>query len=77
MTTPYRDGKKVDDVIPPDRRRQRALMMIGGGAVLAAVAGPLLSETAGHYVLLTLMAISSALSILAILLVFRREARLR
>lgn len=52
-------------------------MMIGGGAVLAAVAGPLLSETAGHYVLLTLMAISSALSILAILLVFRREARLR
>ena len=52
-------------------------MMIGGGAVLAAVAGPLLSETAGHYLLLTLIAISSALSILAILLVFRREARLR
>jgi len=52
-------------------------MMIGGGAVLAAIAGPLLSETAGHYVLLILMAISSALSILAILFVFRREARLR
>lgn len=37
MTTPYRDGKKVDAVIPPDRRKQRALMMIGGGALAGAL----------------------------------------
>lgn len=51
-------------------------LMIGGGAVQAALAGPLLSETRGHVVLLELMAASSALSILAILLVIRRARRI-
>ena len=51
-------------------------LMIGGGAVLAGIAGPLLSEDSGHYVLLDLMAVSSALSVLCILLVIRRARRL-
>lgn len=33
VTTPYRDGKKLDAVIPPDRRRQRAIMLVIGGMV--------------------------------------------
>lgn len=51
-------------------------LMIGGGAVLAAITGPLLTESAGHYVLLEVMAVSSALSVLCILLVIRRARRL-
>ena len=51
-------------------------LMIGGGAVLAAITGPLLSEKAGHYVLLEVMAASSALSVLCILMVIRRARRL-
>ena len=51
-------------------------LMIGGGAVLAAITGPLLTESAGHYVLLEVMAVSSALSVLCILLVIRRAKRL-
>lgn len=51
-------------------------LMIGGGAVLAAVTGPLLTEQAGHYVLLEVMAASSALSVLCILMVIRRARRL-
>lgn len=51
-------------------------LMIGGGAVLAAITGPLLSEKAGHYVLLEVMAVSSALSVLCILMVIRRARRL-
>lgn len=51
-------------------------LMIGGGAVLAAITGPLLTETLGHRVLLEVMAASSGLSCLAILLVMRRSRRL-
>lgn len=51
-------------------------LMIGGGAVLAAITGPLLTERSGHYVLLEVMAASSALSVLCILLVIRRARRL-
>lgn len=51
-------------------------LMIGGGAALAAVTGPLLTAQAGHYVLLEVMAASSALSVLCILLVIRRARRL-
>lgn len=51
-------------------------LMIGGGAVLAAVTGPLLTEQSGHYVLLEVMAVSSALSVLCILMVIRRARRM-
>jgi hypothetical protein len=37
VTTPYRDGKPLTDVIPPDRRKQRAIMMIVGGALGGAL----------------------------------------
>jgi DHA1 family bicyclomycin/chloramphenicol resistance-like MFS transporter len=50
--------------------------MIGGGAALAALAGLILTETTGHYRLLEVMAVSSALSVLSILLVIRRTRRL-
>ena len=52
-------------------------LMIGGGAVLAAITGPLLSEKAGHYTLLEVMAVSSGLSVLCILMVMRRARRLK
>ncbi len=51
-------------------------MMIGGGAALAAVVGVVLTPANGHFVLLEMMALSSALSLIAILLVLRRNKRL-
>ncbi len=51
-------------------------LMIGGGAGLAALAGALLSPDSGDVVLLTLMAVSSALSIIGILIVIRRNRAL-
>ena len=51
-------------------------MMIGGGAALAAVVGVVLTPANGHLVLLEMMALSSALSLIAILLVLRRNKRL-
>ncbi len=51
-------------------------ILIGGGAALSATAGWLLSPTSGAYPLLWLMVASSALSLVAILLVIRRQARL-
>lgn len=52
-------------------------LMIGGGALLAAITGHLLNEATGHAILLEVMAASSALSILAILLVIRRARRVQ
>lgn len=37
MSTPYRDGKPLTDVIPPDRRRQRAILMIVCGMIGGAI----------------------------------------
>ncbi len=51
-------------------------LMIGGGAALAAIVGPLLDARGGHHVLLEVMAVCSALSVVAILLVMRRARRL-
>lgn len=51
-------------------------LMIGGGAALAAIVGPLLDARHGHQVLLEVMAVCSALSVLAIMLVMRRAKRL-
>ena len=51
-------------------------LMIGGGAVLAATAGTMLDETTGHFRLLDVMAVSSALSTVAILMVIRRARRI-
>lgn len=51
-------------------------LMIGGGALLAALTGLLLDEATGHFHLLDVMALSSALSVLSILLVIRRTRRI-
>lgn len=51
-------------------------LMIGGGAILAAATGLILNEVSGHYHLLDVMAASSGLSVLAILLVIRRARRI-
>ena len=51
-------------------------MMIGGGAALAAIVGLVLTADNGHYLLQGMMALSSALSLAAILLVMRRNRRL-
>lgn len=51
-------------------------LMIGGGAGLAALSGPLMTEVSGHITLLVLMAASSALSSVAMILVIRRARRL-
>ena len=51
-------------------------MMIGGGAALAAIVGAVLTADNGHYLLQGTMALSSALSLAAILLVMRRNRRL-
>lgn len=51
-------------------------MMIGGGAGLAALSGALITPENGDFVLLVLMALSSATSILGIYMVFRRNRTL-
>lgn len=51
-------------------------LMIGGGAALSAVAGSLLTPETGARPLLLLMVTSSALSIVSILAVMRRDRRL-
>jgi MFS transporter, DHA1 family, multidrug resistance protein len=51
-------------------------LMIGGGAVLSALSGTLLDPDTGAWPLLALMLTSSALSLVAILAVMRRAARL-
>lgn len=51
-------------------------LMIGGGAGLSAYAGTLLSVESGAAPLIILMLVSSSLSVVAILLVMRRNARL-
>ncbi|RVV99396.1 Bcr/CflA family efflux MFS transporter [Mesobaculum littorinae] len=50
--------------------------MIGGGAILSAYAGTLLNPSSGAAPLLWIMAITSVLAIVAIVLTIRREARL-
>lgn len=52
-------------------------IMLGGGAALSALAGLLLTPETGAYPLMWLMLATSVLSILAIVLVIRRERRLR
>ena len=52
-------------------------MMIGGGAALSALAGQVLSPGSGPLPLLSLMLATSALSLVAVLAVIRRERRLR
>jgi DHA1 family bicyclomycin/chloramphenicol resistance-like MFS transporter len=52
-------------------------MMIGGGAALSALAGTILTEGSGPLPLLTLMLITSALSLVAVAAVLRRERFLR
>ncbi len=52
-------------------------IMIGGGAALSALAGALLAPGTGAWPLLWLMLFTSVLSVIAIVLVIRREARLR
>ncbi|MEO0937959.1 MAG: multidrug effflux MFS transporter [Pseudomonadota bacterium] len=51
-------------------------IMIGGGAALSALAGALLTPETGAVPLLALMAATSALGILSIVAVYRRERRL-
>lgn len=51
-------------------------LMIGGGAALSALSGTLLSVATGAWPLIALMLASSALSVVAILAVMRRAARL-
>lgn len=51
-------------------------LMIGGGAILAALTGSLLEPANGHARLLEVMAVSSALSFVAVLFVIRRARRL-
>jgi len=51
-------------------------LMIGGGAALSALSGTLLSVASGAWPLLALMLASSALSVVAILAVMRRAARM-
>lgn len=51
-------------------------MMIGGGAALSALAGVMLVPGVGEFPLLWMMLITSALAIVAILFVIRRERRL-
>ena len=51
-------------------------IMIGGGAALSALAGAMLTPGSGDLPLLTLMLTTCALSIVAILLVIRRERQL-
>ncbi len=50
-------------------------IMMGGGAALSALAGALLKPGSGPFPLLWLMLVVSALSVLAILLVIRREKK--
>lgn len=51
-------------------------MMIGIGAILSAIAGILLTPETGAFPLLWLMLISSALGVISILIVMRRERRI-
>ncbi len=51
-------------------------MMIGGGAALSALAGTILTEGSGAAPLMWMMLVTSILSVVAILLVIRREAQL-
>jgi DHA1 family bicyclomycin/chloramphenicol resistance-like MFS transporter len=51
-------------------------MMIGGGAALSALAGQVLSPGSGPLPLLSLMVVTSAMSLVAVMLVLRRERRL-
>ncbi|MBM7069572.1 multidrug effflux MFS transporter [Actibacterium sp. 188UL27-1] len=51
-------------------------IMIGGGAALSAVAGLLLSPGSGAFPLLLLICVTSAVAVLAILLVIQRERTL-
>ncbi len=51
-------------------------MMIGGGAALSAFAGTVLTEGSGAAPLMWMMLITSILSVVAILMVIRREAQL-
>jgi DHA1 family bicyclomycin/chloramphenicol resistance-like MFS transporter len=51
-------------------------LMIGGGAALSALSGTLLSAETGAWPLLALMLASSVLSLVAILMVMRRAARI-
>lgn len=37
MTSPYREGKALDAVIPPDRRRQKMLLTLAAGALLGII----------------------------------------
>lgn len=52
-------------------------IMIGGGAALSALAGILLTPASGAFPLLYIMLATAIAAILCILLVYRREARLR
>ena len=52
-------------------------IMLAGGAALSSLAGVLLTPGAGVWPLLWLMALSSAASVVAILIVIRRNRRLR
>jgi DHA1 family bicyclomycin/chloramphenicol resistance-like MFS transporter len=51
-------------------------LMIGGGAALSALSGTLLSTETGAWPLLALMVASSGLSLVSILMVMRRAARI-